>query len=259
MTSWGRTPTDSQFVVPIARRSARDPVQLQWIPSVTPDGSQRANTAEATFEHRDKRLWRFTIAPLGGEMIELVDADQFRFFVHGCSSGCEPVRFMCRDLPAGKNVVARFANMPLDTYEVLVADADGSTDHPCAGEVVQVEIRRERRRMRSGLPNDYDITFDTEVRAGRLVGPKIHLFPTQVEINAVLDTILPPHTEIVERLIAQDRIRRFAPRQQTGIMAPQQRQTTRTTRVSRRQFGDLAAAVDHECMPDAREARSIQL
>jgi len=259
MTTWGRPPTDEQFSVPISRRKERDPVTLEWCPILRSDGQFIPDSAQARFEHRDKRLWTFWITKI--EEGNILHGYNYNYYVQGTSTGCEPIRFVSRNMTGGKKTTERFSNMPLDNYYVLTADADGTSDHPMKGEIAQISIRRERRVPRSHVPMDYDIEYDLEERTGRVDGSKVRLFPTQEEINDVLETVLDRDTEIVERLIethglADRRSRRQAP----TTSAPMQRPiVTGAIHESRRQFGAAAASLDAMCSPDGREERSIQL
>lgn len=261
MTSWGRPPTDKQYTIPVARRrSPRDPVKLEWVPSVDWEGNPLANVSEARFEHRDARIWAFVMSPI--EDSHTLGGLGYRQYIQGTSSGCEPVRFAAQTVRSGRRAVERFANMAIDNYQVLTADAEGTSDHPMNGSVALITIRTERRVRRSHVPSDYDIEYDQEERTGRVNGSKIMLFPTQDEINEVLETVLDSNTEIVERLIEEHAIdvdirsRRSAP----TTSAPMQRPiVTGAIYQSRRQFGAAAAAMDAQCAPPAREERSIQL
>jgi hypothetical protein len=260
MTSWGRRPTDEQHAVPVTRRqSTRDPVQLRWCPILDQDAKSIAGTAQTRFEHRDRRLWSFLITQMPSD--NPLNVDGYQYYILGSSAGCEPVRFVSYNIPSGKKTVERFANMPLDNYQILTADAEGTSDHPVKGKVALITIRLERRVRRSALPNDYDIEYDNEERTGRVTGSRIMLFPTQEEINEVLETALDRGSEIVERLIEELNLEGTRTRrQQPTTNAPMQRPIiTGSLFTSRRQFGAAAAAMDTMCAPDSREERAIQL
>lgn len=259
MTSWGRVPTDEVHEVPVARRlSRRDPVKLRWCPLLDSSGTQRPDTAQTRFEHRDHRLWTFQITAMP-ENNPLKIAGH-SFYIYGTGAGCEPVRFISSNITNSKRTVERFANMPLDNYQILIADAAGTSDHPVGGTVATIIIRRERRTRRSALPNDYDIEYEDEERIGMVDGTCVRLFPTQHEINDVLDTVLANHSDIVERVIEEhgmDDVR--TRRQRPAAVAPMQQAGASQHFTSRRQFGAAAVAMDSMCAPAAREARAIQL
>jgi len=260
MTSWGRSPTDKEFVVPVARRQEpRDPVTLEWVPILRSDGQFLDDTAQARFEHRDRRLWIFWITRMLSD--NPLHGYGYNYYVQGTSSGCEPVRFLAKSIPAGKRTTEKFSNMPVDNYQILTADADGTTDNPVKGTVAQICIKTERHVRRSALPTDYDLEYDTEERTGRVNGSRIMLFPSQSEINDVLETVADNDAEIVERLIEENGLEdRYTRRQQATTPAPMQRAiTTGAIYESRRQFGAAAAAMDAMCAPEGREERSIQL
>lgn len=260
MSSWGMEPTDAKFVVPLARRKPNDPVTLRWASMYNNDREPIPETGQAAFEHRDGRIWTFLLSRL--EQDHPLRVHDVSYYLLGTSPGCEPVRFASRDKSSGKRTVERFANLPFDYYKVLVADAEPSIDHPIHGEIASITITRQVRVPRSGLRHDYDVEYLVDERVGRVSGGQIQLFPTQAEINHVLDMALTPMSDIVERLLAEDSenhttIRRSHPRSSNGPLA--QPVHNGTIHQARRQFGEAAAMMDSISMPAKREERSIQL
>lgn len=267
--TWGREPSDPQYSIPTIRRNnPRDPVRLRWNAMLDTGNNAIPSSGQTRFEHRDGRLWYFTASivrdTLRGfdELQEELTNLDLTHYVVGTSGGCEPVRFVAAGLHEAKQVTQRFANMPLDLYRVITADAEPTGDHPLKGFVAQITIRQEHRVQRSLAKHDYDIEYDVEERVGRVNDGIVVLFPTQAEINRALDTVTNRETHVLEQLIerlgmATDEQRRNLPSDEVRPFS-ETRVNTNTSR-PRREFSEVTAAFDDVCMPPGREERAIQL
>ena len=176
-SGWGVEPTEPEAAVPVSRRVGGR-TRVEWRGT----GTMHA----ASIEHYDKRLWQCQIGPLLTDDEEL---RRWRYCGRMLTAGCEPLRMLGRTLYDVKQLVERFANMAESSYRLLVSDADSTTEHPCPGEIVQVTIRREFRRKRGFLPNDYNVEVREETRVGRANGFQVILFPSIEEVLAVLSDL----------------------------------------------------------------------
>lgn len=232
--NWGVEPTEPELAVPISRRTGGR-VRIEW--------RGQGSLQEALIEHHDKRLWRCQTGDFNTDVDEF---RHYRFCGRLLSAGCQPLRMVGKSLPAIRQLVERFANMPQSIYMILVVDAESTSTHPLAGSIVQVTIRKEVRRQRGFLPTDYQVEVQEETRVGRIDGPNITLFPSLDEVMTALDDL----RSLDARFIA--------PAVQ-AMPPPVMSSTHRTTMTPRRTELSAAAAAVEASIPPERSNRSIRL
>lgn len=250
--SWGRKPEPGGVTVS-RRKNASSPVEVTFsrVPLATQseDGKKRVfeHSAFAVFEHRDGRIWTSRTLPI--LKANPLYNEHYRLLTRITTAGVEPVRLLSTRLQSAKTSISCFANMPIDRYRIITADATGTLDNPVTGREVKVQLTDETRN-------------ETQVRWGRVEGAMVVLYPTQGEINEVLDTTIDPETEVLERYIQEHGLADLSDDGEwRGRTAERLRvvQLNTTQRVSRRQFGAVVAALDQLCDADGRELRAIQL
>lgn len=232
--SWGVEPTEPARVVPVSRRTGGR-VRIEW--------RGVGYEQEALIEQHDGRLWTC----LTGEFVtDEAEYRCYRYCGRLTTAGCEPLRLVGRTLLDVRQSVERFANMAGSSYVMLVADAEGTTTHPCSGAIVQVTIRREVRRQRGFLPTDYQVEVQEEMRVGRINGPQITLFPSLAEVMSVLGDL-----ETSGAL--------FIPPAARGLESAAMVTTQREVVASRRTELSAAAIAVEAAIPPERSNRSIRL
>lgn len=142
-----------------------------------------------SFRGRDNRIWQATIElrqPGTDDNYNQYDLDDFEFLLVFQSAGCRSMAFLVESEQAVRELVLRFANIGIDNYRRLIADAQGTLDYPKSNDlgvfrmmvthVNQVGIR---------IPgNDYEVNG-----IGRLCNGELTIFPQAAELRAILDTL----------------------------------------------------------------------
>lgn len=140
----------------------------------------------AQFRHRDNRIWSAVISPLTD-----INFRNYDYTIQLSSGGCRTYRFVARVVNTAKGVVQRFANMPLELYERMVADAQPTTDHPRSDDigVFRMQVVKQRRAGPGGYRTETQRYMISGL--GRVDGNSITIFPNSEEIGEILLTVCP--------------------------------------------------------------------
>lgn len=144
-----------------------------------------------TFRHRDNRIWQVSIT-LCDQPIEVEEdgGGVFTHLVECTSAGCRPILFAAESVRDAQRTVDRFANTNSERYERLVADAQGTTDHPRSGDigVFVINVVRETKRH----DNRREVHRSTLNGIGRVNAFQLTIFPTSEELAHILTRIATP-------------------------------------------------------------------
>lgn len=255
--AWRRPPTDAQYVVPVTERNKAGVIsKLEWRPMLSNTGQLRDETGQCRFFHYDERLWSFEIYPLDLDDPYRERVPRAYFYGIGTSSGCTPVRLFASRFARLRQAVLSFANMDADAYQLLVSDAEPTSDHPLPGFVAEVSVTVERKVRTGRLPSDYRMEYDLVRREGRVNGTHIWLFPTVEEVNQVMQSTLPLGVETVETLAAHGAL------DMTEVSEQRRRRRIQRSPLffNQQQAEDpYAHTTNPTATPEEREGRSIQL
>lgn len=138
----------------------------------------------ALFRHRDNRIWQ---ARLSQQSITVAGHTYEHNAVVSCS-GCRSWTFLSETMDQSKRTVSSFANLNLDAYRRLIADANGTSDHPIAGDIGVFRIRVARPSVRQ--PGVRTGTVTVEITGiARIDGAQIIVFPVADELAGILGSV----------------------------------------------------------------------
>lgn len=152
--------------------------------------NNKTGTVVGEFQHRDGRIW-------SARIIELAPDNSRRVFRQAAvmltlaSAGCRQYSFICCRLQNAKGVAMRFSNMPMYVYDRLVADAQGTAEHPRSGDIAIFRLHVVRRQQpslrRQQSSCGFDLTEEPINGIGRYADGQLVIFPTTDEIEDILD------------------------------------------------------------------------
>ncbi len=96
------------------------------------------------------------------------------------ADGCQDIVFFCKHTDIAKRAAHAFSNMPLVPYRRLIADAVGTSEHPCYGEIVHLLVSFMDENGHPLLRRRY----------GRIHLGMITLFPTSDERRELLRDVV---------------------------------------------------------------------
>jgi len=147
------------------------------------EDNRQTGRVVAEFRHRDGRIWQGRIMPLPPGSVQ-THITGHTHTIALSSGGCRQFRFIANGLSSAKRTVLRFANLPLDVYDRLIADARGTTDHPRPDDVGVFRIQVVKRHRRPGGRTETQ-RYERE-GIGRLEGSIITVFPHSEELQDIL-------------------------------------------------------------------------
>lgn len=164
--SWGK-----QF----PPRSQNEPLtEIIYEPGSQEEYSAANIRGMGLFRHRDNRLWS----------VVLTEERDHQIMARMRSDGTRAYFLIGDNIGPVKTSVLRFANLPVASYEDLVADAQGTMEHPIAGELCVFRLCILPRSRGVHWPK---ISQRSELTGlGRFLGYKLVVFPTAERIGEIL-------------------------------------------------------------------------
>lgn len=138
----------------------------------------------ATFRHRDNRIWDAKIV----NDPQTVNGEVYPYMVEVSSTGCRSWVFLAASLEQGKRTVSRFANLEINMYLRLTADASGTSDFPIPGNIgVFRMVVVHHDRSANGTTTTRRCVEVTGI--ARHTGTNIIVFPQAEEIRELLSGV----------------------------------------------------------------------
>lgn len=137
----------------------------------------------ATFRHRDNRIWDAKIV----NDPQYVNGEAYPYMAEVSSGGCRSWVFLAPSLEQAKRTVSRFANLEINMYLRLIADASGTTDFPIAGNIGvfrMVVVHQDRAQNGTTTRRRVEVTG-----IARHTGTNIIVFPQSEEIRELLSGV----------------------------------------------------------------------
>ncbi len=148
------------------------------------EGERNTGRLRAEFRHRDNRVWQARIIPLPpGDAQTHISGHTH--VVNLDSAGCRPVRFVARDVNRARQTIQRFANLHIELYERLVADARGTSSHPRSDNIGVFRMQVVKQVRQPGGRTETQ-RYDVE-GIGRHDGDCIVVFPLSSDLEAILE------------------------------------------------------------------------
>ncbi len=148
--------------------------------------NQKTNTIVGRFYHRDGRLWQARIVHAPSN-VEDWRFENDSWILTMSSGGCRNYQFLSANIGSAKKTALRFANIPLENYQRLVADAHGTTDFPRPSiyGIFQVKVV-QNNATEAGVVE----TQSYSLRGiGRIDNGTIVIFPLAAELEQIFDPV----------------------------------------------------------------------
>lgn len=137
----------------------------------------------AAFRHRDNRTWDAKIV----NDPQYVNGQSYPYMAEVSSTGCRSWVFLAPSLEQAKRTVSRFANLEINMYRRLIADASGTSEFPIPGEIGvfrMMLVHQERNHSGQTVTRRSEVTG-----VARYDGTQIIVFPRAEEIRELLSGV----------------------------------------------------------------------
>lgn len=175
MTAWGALPPrqPGEAISSLHFRGEPNPTTLRHV-------------HVSHFRHRDGRIWEARVTS-GDEVCILVADVLYKNSLELTAAGCRSIQFLSRETSNALSTACRFSNLRMDLYTRLIADAQGTTDHPRSNEigVFRMNVVRHEQEARGRV-----VTLRYTINGiARLENGRISVFPVSSELAEILANV----------------------------------------------------------------------